>query len=105
MVGHGGKSAGSYLADPTSPISSHCASIVATSTLRVISCSIRIAVPCGSVERKRILFQFPNAPAGIQTHNPEASKLSCHNTQQTLSESQQLLLVVNVAGIARIIDN
>ena len=32
MVGHGGSSAGSYLADPTSPIPSHCASI---STLRV----------------------------------------------------------------------
>ena len=35
MVGHGGSSVGSYLADPTSPIPSHCASIVATSTLRV----------------------------------------------------------------------
>ena len=35
MVGHGGSSAGSYLADPTSPIPSHCASVVLTSTLRV----------------------------------------------------------------------
>ena len=35
MVGHDGSSAGSYLADPTSPIPFHCASIVATSTLRV----------------------------------------------------------------------
>ena len=35
MVGHGGSSAGSYLADPTSTIPSQCASIVATSTLRV----------------------------------------------------------------------
>ena len=35
MVVHGGSSAGSYLADPTSPIPSHCASIVATSTLKV----------------------------------------------------------------------
>ena len=35
MVGHGGSSAGSYLANPTSPIPSHCVSIVATSTLRV----------------------------------------------------------------------
>ena len=35
MVGHGGSSAGSYLADPTSPIPSHCASIVVTCTLRV----------------------------------------------------------------------
>ena len=33
--GMGGSSAGSYLADPTSLIPSHCASIVATSTLRV----------------------------------------------------------------------
>ena len=31
----GGSSAGSYLADPTSPIPSHCASIVWTSTVRV----------------------------------------------------------------------
>ena len=31
----GGSSAGSYLADPTSPIPSHCASIVVTSTVRV----------------------------------------------------------------------
>ena len=35
MVGHGGSSAGSYLTDPTSLIPSHCASIVATSTLKV----------------------------------------------------------------------
>ena len=33
MVGHGGSSAGSYLADLTSPIPSHCASVVVTSTL------------------------------------------------------------------------
>ena len=35
MVEHGGSSAGSYLTDPTSPIPSHCASIVATSTVSV----------------------------------------------------------------------
>ena len=35
MVGHGGSSAGLYLADPTSSIPSHCASIVVTSTVRV----------------------------------------------------------------------
>ena len=35
MVGHGGSSAGSYLANPTFPIPSHCASVVMTSTLRV----------------------------------------------------------------------
>ena len=37
MVGHGRSSAGSYLADPTSPIPFHCASIVETSTVRVNS--------------------------------------------------------------------
>ena len=35
MVRHVGSSAGLYLADPTSPIPSHCTSIVTTSTLRV----------------------------------------------------------------------
>ena len=35
--GMGGSTADSYLADPTSPIPSHCASIVATSTLRVMN--------------------------------------------------------------------
>ena len=35
MVGHGGSSASLYLADPTSPIPSHCASIVATNTVRL----------------------------------------------------------------------
>ena len=35
MVGYEGSSAGSYLVDLTCPIPSHCASIVATSTLRV----------------------------------------------------------------------
>ena len=41
MVRHGGSSAGSYLADPTSPIPSHCASVVTTSTLRVNSSHIQ----------------------------------------------------------------
>ena len=42
MVRHGGSSAGSYFADPTSPIPSHCASIVATSTFRV---NVMLVVP------------------------------------------------------------
>ena len=36
MVGHGGSSAGSYVADPTSPIPSHCASIAATNIYKLI---------------------------------------------------------------------
>ena len=39
MVGHERSSAGSYLADPTSPILAHCASIVVTSTVRVNGCA------------------------------------------------------------------
>ena len=42
MVGHGGSSASSYLTDPTSPIPSHCASIVATSTVRINMLHVRI---------------------------------------------------------------
>ena len=48
MVGHGGSSAGSYLADPTSCIPSHCASIVGTSTLRVNTEKNLIAAASGS---------------------------------------------------------
>ena len=44
MVGHGGSSAGSYLTDPTSPIRSHCASIVATSNVRVKVRSLRLDI-------------------------------------------------------------
>ena len=53
MVGHGGSSAGSYLADPTSPIPSHCASIVATSTLRVklmFTLCINASEPVGDIK-------------------------------------------------------
>ena len=35
MVGDGESRASSYVTDPTSPIPSHCASIVVTSTVRV----------------------------------------------------------------------
>ena len=49
MVGHGGSSAGSYLADPTSPIPSHCASIVATSTVRVKNPRVAVIRQCDSV--------------------------------------------------------
>ena len=47
MAGHGGSSASSYLANPTSPIPSHCASIVVTSTLRVNYFQFRNSTPKG----------------------------------------------------------
>ena len=46
MVGHGGSSAGSYLADPTSPIPYHYASIVTTSTVRVNNRNCTSQLPC-----------------------------------------------------------
>ena len=53
MVRHGGSSAGSYLTDPTSPIPSHCASIVATSTVRVNNIS---GLHCESGVQQLIFF-------------------------------------------------
>ena len=38
MVGDGGSSAGSYLADPTSPIPSHCAVIILFKSVQCINC-------------------------------------------------------------------
>ena len=39
MLGHGGSSAGSYLADPTSPIPSHCAVIILFQSVAVYQLS------------------------------------------------------------------
>ena len=64
MVGHGGSGAGLYLADPTSPIPSHCASIVATSTVRVnynylLTCVPQISnAPCQEQGWARGIQQF-----------------------------------------------
>ena len=77
MVGHGGSSAGSYLATPTSHIPSHCAvfilfkpassaSIVVTSILRVNHCSLhnlgssKIHVPTNilAVAERNPVFTF-----------------------------------------------
>ena len=42
MVGHGGSSADSYLADPTSSIPSHCTPIVVTSTFNQLILSLLV---------------------------------------------------------------
>ena len=78
MVGHGGTSAGSYLADPTSPIPSHFASIVTTSTVRVKILNGKCCSPHGSCSLLirqdlviyrtlllRIMGQFTNADLGV----------------------------------------
>ena len=83
MVRHGGSSAGSYLADPTSPIPSHCASTVATSTLRVNSDAIlsrqvhQVVFICSHVDNvdvvftlkcssKPVLYQMINTPGAVK---------------------------------------
>ena len=50
MLGHGGSSAGSYLADPTSPIPSHCAVIILFQSVAmhqyVVTGTVRVKEPC-----------------------------------------------------------
>ena len=58
MVRHGGSSAGSYLADPTSPIPSHCASIVVTSTLTVKHSTQKLPL-CIWIIAYKFPFPFP----------------------------------------------
>ena len=48
MLGHGGSSAGSYLADPTSPIPSHCAVIILFQSVPVHQLS-RLALYDGKI--------------------------------------------------------
>ena len=69
MVGHGGSSAGSYLADPTSPIPSHCASIVVTSTVRVngyiLSSGVWKGFKGGCVRRTLMTVQMNHVRMGV----------------------------------------
>ena len=83
MVGHGGSSAGSYLADPTSPIPSHCVSIVATSTIRVNhSENIHLAIFTLHTMESDILIHMP-VTLGVtlsQIHSPQNIYNSDQNT-------------------------
>ena len=71
MVGYGGSSASSYLADPTFPIPSHCALIVATSTLRVNY--YRSALPDTSMDITDLLFKSRGGGGGMGSELPECS--------------------------------
>ena len=66
MVGHGGSRAGSYLTNPTSPIPSHCASVLVTSTLRVNGCEKTSLFQACSLGLGWVIQLFPldllNAP-------------------------------------------
>ena len=70
MVGHGGSSAGSYLADPTSPIPSHCESIVVTSTLRVNLAYVLLGLhKCSRVLNQTGASMKYNFPKSIYLHS------------------------------------
>ena len=117
MLGHGGSSAGSYLADPTSPIPSHCAviilfqsgpsaAIVATSTVRVnmifreqlwdISC-----IPLWHSKNKLIcdiccefdrLLWWLSHPSVAGSHElPQCQKATIHQVSTTLTTSKVVL--------------
>ena len=76
MVGHGGSSAGSYLADPTSPIPSHCASIVVTSTVRVKYICAPNCLSAHAIQvRSSVKLVSVNDPLSQELDNP----LSKHN--------------------------
>ena len=70
MVGHGGSSAALYLADPTSPIPSHCASIAVTSTVRVPLRCLGLSMGDGSVGQQPGL----HAPAASQAPRPASQQ-------------------------------
>ena len=68
MVGHGGSSAASYLADPTSPIPSHCASIVATSAVRVnfyFECKLCMSHSCVIYSVQTVTFELSGGAIGL----------------------------------------
>ena len=62
MVGHGGSSAGSYLADPTSPILSHCAVIILLKSVAVHQSSWLALKELSTANRPIIL------PGTVTTH-------------------------------------
>ena len=76
MVGHGESSAGSYLADPTSPIPSLCASIVVTSTLRV-----NFYLMCNLIQLMVIFilyFDFENVQKSSRKYFDENNNILVH---------------------------
>ena len=73
MVGHGGSSAGSYLTDPTSPISSHCAVIILFKSVPVHQLSWLALVR----ERVKTVFCVLRMPLSSSTNQ----SLSSSDTQ------------------------
>ena len=60
MLGHGGSSAGSYLADPVSPIPSHCAVIILFRSVPVHQLSRLALLRVKNKEKQRELTTIAN---------------------------------------------
>ena len=92
MVGHGGSSAGLYIADPTSPIPSHCASIVATSTLRVktlytVSClNLPVGFMTFTILGAPHYVDHMKLPSSISKMHRYVDCFPTHNTTKTVTE-------------------
>ena len=85
MIGHGRSSAGSYLADPTSPIPSHCASIVATSILRLNFLQVNLQSFNMIFDLATITYEISTCNSGIFATNDAlfvVSYIHCGITQQ-----------------------
>ena len=119
MVRHGGSSAGSYLDDPTSPIPSHCASIVATSTLRVnrpvvtkkhlehvikqytqlILCAIISVLP---VVSKRLLYFGHEVPVYIIKYHTVDHDAVCERLMNVIRDVVQVTLHTRAHSIGEV---
>ena len=81
MVRYGGSSAGSYLADPTSPIPSHCASIVVTSTLRANK--LKLYTTVASHQMIIVRLWLPGTPVELE-HFTVLKVISCHTPSEVI---------------------
>ena len=86
MVGHGGSNASSYLADPTSPIPSYCASIVVTSTVRVKGLMSDLVNCCTGVDMSIATLKVLTLTRHCETFTqPHAMHTSVMHTSFTVS--------------------
>ena len=84
MVGHGGSSAGSYLADPTSPITSHCAVILlfkSPSASIAVTSTSRISTAMDSFKAKNPCYQAAITAAMTQM---KVQHVLCCTSNKTL---------------------
>ena len=83
MLGHGGSSAGSYLADPTSPIPSHCTVIIVFQKCRSVSIVVTGTVRVNQRKEhwKRLIsyFALPHPLSDVIKQMYVQTKSSQHN--------------------------